>query len=77
MVEEAIDQIFQGVFKDLPRPISKVLMPLILKLAKLLELGLLFISTSDIKSLGCSNFYQLYFHRHDDGEEHSDAVCVS
>ena len=77
MDEEAIDQIFQGVLKDLPRPISKVLMPLILKLTKLLELGLLLIATYDIKSLGCSNFYQFYIHRHDDGEEHSDAVCVS
>ena len=52
-------------------------MSLIMKLNNLLELGLLFIATFDIKSLGCSNFYQLYFHRHDDGEEHPDAVCVS
>ena len=63
MDDEAIDKIFQGVLEDLPRPTSKVaLSPR---------------CCIDIKFLGCAYFHQLDLHRHDDGEEHSDAVCVS
>ena len=61
--DKSIDKIFQGVLEDLPRPTSKVAL-----------------STRcciDISLLGCAYFYKLDLHRHDDGEEHSDAVCVS
>ena len=92
MDDETIDKIFQGVLEDLPRQTSKVknffcpnsyLLGLILDF---LTSGLLvnnlfishrFIYSSHLSLTGCANFHELHFHRHDDGEEHTDAVCVS